>query len=134
MKITKEYTYKLKPAPDEIVGHFGPVKLVRKPNGLHQVAGGSIKQQEAVRNWCEHFAGDVVSFEDPKPVCPVCQQNCVAISLPAGDLQLVRGFEDNFRFVVIFGDGAADFDILIFEPLQIPELAGVVGKNNHRYR
>jgi len=73
MRIRKAYTYKLRPAPEEFIGCFGPVRLVRKSNGLHDLIGGSVKQQDVVRKWCERFAGKIVSFGDPAPVCVIAE-------------------------------------------------------------
>jgi len=52
----KAYTYKLKPAPDEVIGHLGPVDLIQRPNGLCHLVGGTIEQQKFVRKWCKRFA------------------------------------------------------------------------------
>ena len=51
MKIKKAYTYKLKPAPDEIIGFLGPVQLIRNPEGLCYLVGGSFEQQKFVRKY-----------------------------------------------------------------------------------
>jgi hypothetical protein len=50
----------LRPAPDEIVGHFGETQLVKKPNGKYLRVGGSKREQSFVRNWCKQYAPFIV--------------------------------------------------------------------------
>ena len=54
MKIKKSYSLKL--APDEIIGHFGKVQLVRKHDGRHELVGGTEDERQRVRQWCDRFA------------------------------------------------------------------------------
>lgn len=56
----KMKSYKVHLAPDEVIGHFGPVKLVRKGDGTHELTGGTLEQRCMVRNWCERNANFVV--------------------------------------------------------------------------
>ena len=63
MKNKKTYTYKLKPAPDEVIGHLGPVELIQRPDGRCYLAGGTNKQQKFVRKWCNRFASFLVFAE-----------------------------------------------------------------------
>ena len=61
MRIKK--SYEVHAAPDHIAGHFGRVRLMRKADGKHQLFGGSIEAQVAVRKWCELYASFVVFVE-----------------------------------------------------------------------
>jgi hypothetical protein len=54
MKIKKSYRLRL--APDEIIGHFGKVQLVRKHDGRHVLLGGEEDERLKVRQWCDRFA------------------------------------------------------------------------------
>jgi hypothetical protein len=58
--------YRLKPAPEEIIGHFGPVLLLRGPDGRCIMRGGSFGQRKLVRNWCRRFAA-FLKFARPTP-------------------------------------------------------------------
>jgi len=62
MRIKK--SYKVHSAPDEIIGHFGQVRLVRKADGKHELVGGTMEAQATVRNWCGLYAPFVV-FAEP---------------------------------------------------------------------
>jgi hypothetical protein len=57
-------SYKVILAPDEIIGHFGRVQLVKTADGSHRLVGGTMEQRAAVRKWCERFAIFVV-FSEP---------------------------------------------------------------------
>src|ERR1035438_682 len=47
---------------------------------------------------------------------------------------LIRRLQDNFRLVVILGDGSTDLHALVLEAFQIPEFTEVVWKNNRDQR
>ena len=49
-------SYKVVFVPDEIIGHFGRVQLVKTADGSHRLAGGTMEQRAVVRKWCERFA------------------------------------------------------------------------------
>ena len=61
MRIKK--SYEVHSAPDEIIGHFGQVQLVRRPDGRHDLLGGSNGAQVMVRKWCGLFAPFLVFGE-----------------------------------------------------------------------
>lgn len=42
--------------PDEIIGHFGQVLLVRKWNGWHDLIGGTEQERGLARRWCAVYA------------------------------------------------------------------------------
>jgi len=52
MKITKAVS--LHPALDEIVAKFGPVHLVRKAEGRHNLTGGTPTDRAKAMKWCAH--------------------------------------------------------------------------------
>ena len=56
----KMKSYQVHLAPDEVIGHFGPVKLVCTGDGMHELIGGTLEQRTMVRNWCERNASFVV--------------------------------------------------------------------------
>ena len=60
MKIKK---FRLRPALDEIIGHFGHVQLVRKYDGRHELLGGTEDERLRVRQWCDRFASFLVFIE-----------------------------------------------------------------------
>jgi len=62
MRIKK--SYEVHTAPDEIIGHFGQVRLVRKSDGKHELVGGTTEAQASVRKWCGLNAPFVV-FAEP---------------------------------------------------------------------
>jgi len=64
MRIKK--SYKVHAAPDEIIGHFGQVRLVRKAAGKHKLVGGTTEAQATVRKWCSIYAPFVVFVEPAK--------------------------------------------------------------------
>ena len=45
---------------NETIGFFGRAKLVRSPDGRHELLGGTQVEQATVRNWCQHFAPEIV--------------------------------------------------------------------------
>ena len=61
MKIKKSYRLRL--APDEIIGHFGKVQLVRKHDGRHELVGGTEDERLKVMKWCRRFASFLVFVE-----------------------------------------------------------------------
>ncbi len=61
MRMKKPYRFRL--APDEIVGHFGKVRLVRKHDGRHVLRGGTREQRLSVRQWCDQYASFLVWVE-----------------------------------------------------------------------
>jgi hypothetical protein len=60
MRIKK--SYEIHTASDEIVGHFGQVRLVRKADGKYELVGGTTGAQTMVRNWCGLYAPFVLSL------------------------------------------------------------------------
>jgi hypothetical protein len=42
------------------IAHFGPARLVRKPDGRHELIGGTTGHRVAAREWCSIFAPEVV--------------------------------------------------------------------------
>ena len=54
MRMKKSHRFRL--APDEIVGHFGKVKLVQRHDGRHILRGGTREQRQGVRQWCAQYA------------------------------------------------------------------------------
>ena len=62
MRIKKSYEVHL--APNEIIGHFGQVRLVKKGNEKHELVGGTVNAQAAVRTWCGFYASFII-FAEP---------------------------------------------------------------------
>jgi hypothetical protein len=55
MRIEKSNRFGFRPTPGKTVAKFGPVRLVRHPDGLHQLSGGNAIERAMVREWClEH--------------------------------------------------------------------------------
>ncbi len=46
--------------PDETIGCFGQVRLVRKASGQHDLVGGSPADRQTARKWCRRFAKSLV--------------------------------------------------------------------------
>ena len=69
MKIKKSYRLRL--APDEIVGHFGKVQLVRKHDGRHVLVGATENERLKVRQWCNRWASFLVFVERVEEVVVV---------------------------------------------------------------
>ena len=68
MKIKK---LRLRPALDEIIGHFGQVQLVKKYDGQHELVGGTEDQRRRVRQWCDQFASFLVFVDGIEEVVVV---------------------------------------------------------------
>jgi len=61
MRIKKQC--KIPPTPDETIGQFGQVRLVRKWGDVHVLAGGSERERRLVRAWCAIYATFLVFVE-----------------------------------------------------------------------
>ena len=55
---------KIPPIPDETIGQFGPVRLVRKWGEVHELVGGNKWERCLVRIWCVAYAPFLV-FAQP---------------------------------------------------------------------
>lgn len=66
MKMKKQYRLRL--APDEIIGHFGQVQLIRQHDGQHVLLGGTEEERRGVRQWCSQFASFLVFVEQVEVV------------------------------------------------------------------
>ena len=42
------------------IARFGPARLVRKPDGRHEIIGGTAQHHAAAREWCSLFAPEVL--------------------------------------------------------------------------
>jgi hypothetical protein len=62
MKIKNRYQFPLVALmfQSTTIARFGPARLVRKPNGRHELIGGSTGHRVAAREWCSIFAPEVV--------------------------------------------------------------------------
>lgn len=47
---------KIPPTPDEMIGQFGSVRLVRKWGGIHELVGGDDRKRRMARAWCARHA------------------------------------------------------------------------------
>jgi hypothetical protein len=65
MKITKAVS--LHPALDEIVAKFGPVHLVRKAEGRHNLTGGTPTDRAKARKWCAQHTPFVKLIASRRP-------------------------------------------------------------------
>ena len=54
---------KIPPTPDETIGQFGHVRLVRKWGDVHVLIGGSERERRLVRAWCAVYATFLVFVE-----------------------------------------------------------------------
>jgi len=54
---------KIPPTPDETIGQFGPVRLIRKWGDIHDMVGGTEWERGLVRIWCAANAPFVVFVE-----------------------------------------------------------------------
>ena len=62
MKIKKRW--KIPPIPDEVIGQFGAVRLIRKWGDIHDLDGGSQWERWMARLWCAAHAPALV-FAEP---------------------------------------------------------------------
>jgi hypothetical protein len=51
----------------QVVRQFGDAKLIRQPNGQHELVGGTADDHAAALEWCSLFAHEVVF---PSAPCP----------------------------------------------------------------
>jgi hypothetical protein len=49
-----------------LIAMFGTARLVRQPDGRHELLGGTAADCTAAREWCSLFAPEVV-FSTPRP-------------------------------------------------------------------
>ena len=43
-----------------LVARFGPARLIRKPDGRHELIGGTADHRATAREWCSLFAPEIV--------------------------------------------------------------------------
>jgi hypothetical protein len=48
-----------------LVARFGPARLVRKPDGRHELIGGTEDHRATAREWCSLFAPEIVFATTP---------------------------------------------------------------------
>ena len=53
------------PRGHRVIARFGPACLVRKPNGRHELIGGTAEQCFEAREWCSLFAPEIVFASAP---------------------------------------------------------------------
>ena len=68
IKISVRYrviNFKLWPVRRELIAQFGPARLVRKPDGRHELIGGTADHRATAREWCSLFAPEIVFATAP---------------------------------------------------------------------
>jgi hypothetical protein len=55
----------------QVIATFGVARLVRKPDGGHELIGGTPDDHATAREWCSIFAHEVVFTSAPFPVSSV---------------------------------------------------------------
>ena len=55
------------PAGCRVIAAFGPARLVRRPDGRHELLGGTEAERAEAREWCSLFAAEVVFSAAPPP-------------------------------------------------------------------
>ena len=55
------------PAGCRVIAAFGPARLVRRPDGRHELLGGTEAERAQAREWCSLFAAEVVFSTPPPP-------------------------------------------------------------------
>ena len=51
----------------EVIAGWGDARLIRHPDGHHQLVGGTAADQAAARQWITLFAPDIVLTHHPLP-------------------------------------------------------------------
>jgi hypothetical protein len=51
----------------EVIAGWGDARLIRRPDGRHQLVGGTAEDRAAAREWISLFAHDIVLALDPPP-------------------------------------------------------------------
>jgi hypothetical protein len=54
----------------ETIARFGAARLVRKLDGRHELTGGMPSEHSAAREWCSHFAPEIVFTSAPQAASP----------------------------------------------------------------
>jgi hypothetical protein len=91
MKIKKRYQVPLVALMFQTttIARFGPARLVRKPDGRHELIGGTADHHAAAREWCSLFAPEVVfntggtPLEAARSRWPDCQRSSQRTALAA---------------------------------------------------
>jgi hypothetical protein len=52
----------------QIIATFGTARLVRKPDGRHELIGGTAYDHADAREWCSIFAHDLIFSSAPRSV------------------------------------------------------------------
>ena len=67
MKITKSFKFPLVALMFQTttVARFGPARLIRKPDGRHELIGGTEDHRATAREWCSLFAPEIVFATAP---------------------------------------------------------------------
>ena len=55
------------PTPVEFVGIFGEARLIRHLSGRYELRGGTPEDAADAREWCSHFAPEIVFAIPPRP-------------------------------------------------------------------
>jgi hypothetical protein len=50
----------------QVVRQFGNAKLIRQPNGQHELVGGTVDDHAAAREWCSLFHHELVFTSTPR--------------------------------------------------------------------
>jgi hypothetical protein len=50
----------------QVVHQFGDAKLIRQPNGQHELVGGTADDHAAAREWCSLFHHELVFTSTPR--------------------------------------------------------------------
>ena len=57
---SRAINFNLWPVRHALVARFGPARLVRKPDGRHELIGGTEDHRATAREWCSLFAPEIV--------------------------------------------------------------------------